>query len=129
MTAQKSSEKQSSTGQKIIELKGNPEKLAIWASQVLISTPESGSSAFLGPYTPLSSVQSFCSFFPSRSDEHIMATCPIINPGSINKTHDIFRISYATQKDDYVRWFERVEAVKGTFWKEMGIFDAINLSV
>ena len=113
----------------IANLEKDPAKLAIWKSQVLIRPTPSSVHVHLGPYNVPALVESYGEFFPSRTQDQILATMNPIDAKFLNDTHSVFRISYPVKKDEYIRWFERVESVKGGLWRSLGIHDLISLSV
>ena len=114
----------------VANLQKDPAKLTIWKSQVLIRSSESSSAnVHLGPYNIPAIVDSYRDFFPSRPQDKILATMDPINAKFLNDTHSVFRLSYPAKKDEYIRWYERVESVKGNLWKTLGVFDLISLSI
>ncbi|XP_050916133.1 uncharacterized protein LOC127131246 [Lathyrus oleraceus] len=90
------------------------EKECIYKSQVLIPVLVSGiCHAMLGqlpnPDIKPDRLKEFCpTYFHTK---RIFRTCP-----------------WSKNPSDYLSWLDKVEKIKGNFWKEIGIFDLIQLS-
>lgn len=96
----------------------------------------------LGPITSLSRAIEYESFFPnlkhttSKSDEDpspwvdepIVMFREKIPPNYFTKKHRLFRAYPFYPTTTYLVWLDKIRAVKGDFWKLMGIFNLIQLS-
>jgi len=100
------------------------EKKAILQSQVLILfSIKEKTYAFLGPQTSRLS-----SFFVDYPEEKIYAFSDSYNLDFLKSPSRIFRSSPPMNKEYYIPWLDRLEKVKGTFWKSLGIYDLIQFS-
>jgi len=106
----------------------NEEKTQIWMSQVLI--PSSNSLyAYLGPLEKDEN-EDTKAFFP-----HDKTYLPLIFARNPDEPYDlhyletrVFRAAPRIDKvEDYIAWLDRVENHKGSLWKDLGIFDLIQL--
>jgi len=99
----------------------------IWKSQVIILCPNS-SHAFLGPFPDNREDQEKLStVFPS-SKKHLPL---VFNKGPYDLS--FLKSKFRTEpkhdnNEEYISWLDKVEKKKGQFWKDLGIFDLIQLS-
>ena len=107
------------------DLGKDPDKLAIWKSQVLIPSED---FFYLGPYNTPTLVNSFKHLFPSRPNEPLLASLPTINAHFMNNTHETFRTAFPLKKGKYQIWFDKMIKEKGKDWEEMGILPLTKLS-
>ncbi|XP_039687867.1 uncharacterized protein [Medicago truncatula] len=99
----------------------------IWKSQVIISCPNS-SHGYLGPLPDDSNdPEKLNTVFPCSEDQ-----LPLIfskGPYDLSFLKSKFRTEPKIENNEkYLEWLDKVEKTKGSFWKEMGIFDLIQLS-
>jgi hypothetical protein len=99
----------------------------IWKSHVIISCPKSP-HAFLGPLPDdKENLESLSAVFPCFEKQS-----PLIftkGPYDLNFLKSKFRTEPKTDNNEkYICWLDKVEKKKGQFWKEIGIFDLIQLS-
>jgi hypothetical protein len=99
----------------------------IWKSQVIISCPKSP-HALLGPL-PIKKETPKClsAIFPCVEEQ-----LPLIftkGPYDLSFLQSKFRTEPKIDKSDpYIGWLDKLEKMKGQFWKDVGIFDLIQLS-
>ncbi|XP_057434184.1 uncharacterized protein LOC130726879 [Lotus japonicus] len=105
------------------------EKIKIWNSQVLIPFSIGDKlHAYLGPYQT-TFPRNASAFFPSPlPDEKILAFRDSYNLSFLGDPPRAFRSSPPVKTNPYIEWLNKVEKVKGDFWKTLGIFDIIQLS-
>jgi len=83
---------------------------------------------FVGPYHPELDYEAICSWFPTYENEY-----PIIHKENIRnyflkeKSH-IFRASPPKDRKTFFSWLKCIEAKKSQHWKNIGIYDLIQLS-
>jgi len=99
----------------------------IWKSQVIISCPNS-QHALLGPLpiekeTP----KGLSTVFPCSEEQ-----LPLVftkGPYDLSFLKSKFRTEPRIgENDPYISWLDKLEKKKGQFWKDIGIFDLIQLS-
>jgi len=99
----------------------------IWKSQVIISCPNSP-HAFLGPFPDDSEDQEKLSVVFPSSKKHL----PLVftkGPYDLSVLKSKFRTEPKHENyEEYISWLDKVEKKKGQFWKDIGIFDLVQLS-
>ncbi|QHO12431.1 uncharacterized protein DS421_15g506860 [Arachis hypogaea] len=104
-------------------------KSKLWESQVLLPlTIDSVDSAFVGPIVSLKEANEIKSIFfwsPQRKSVAFQDSIPI---GYFDSNNRLFRNPSKTNIGGYHAWLGRVETEKMTLWKEIGIYDLIELS-
>jgi len=98
----------------------------IWKSQVLISCPNSP-HVFLGPFPDdKEDLEKLSVVFPSFEERS-----PLIftkGPYDLSFLKSKFRTEPKIENNEkYFCWLDKMEKQKGQFWKDMGIFDLIQL--
>uniref|UniRef100_A0A151UEW2 Aminotransferase-like plant mobile domain-containing protein n=1 Tax=Cajanus cajan TaxID=3821 RepID=A0A151UEW2_CAJCA len=83
--------------------------------------------AFLGPYSNLSKKKTHNDLLPEDDSTLPFVYSPTIDLSLFSDTTKIFR-AFPPPKDKHIQWLERVEASKQSDWKEVGIFDFVQLS-
>lgn len=104
-------------------------KAQIWKSQELIPSSDS-SYAYLGLIERDDSGETKALFPDDKTDS------PIIFPRNHDEPYNLsyldtrfFRSAPRIDKvKDYIAWLDRMEKHKGNFWKDLGIFNLIQLS-
>jgi len=99
----------------------------IWKTQVIISCPDSP-HAFLGPFPDdKEDPEKLSVVFPSFEERS-----PLIftkGPYDLSFLKSKFWTEHIIENNEkYLCWLDKMEKQKGQFWKEMGIFDLIQLS-
>lgn len=99
----------------------------IWKSQVIISCPNS-SHAYLGPLPDDSDDQeNLNAVFPCNEEHSSLIFSK--GPYDLSFLKSKFRTEPKIENNEkYLDWLDKMEKVKGSFWREMGIFDLIQLS-
>jgi hypothetical protein len=105
------------------------EKAQTWKSQVLISSSKS-QYAYLGPIDKTESNEVKAYFPHDKKNPPLIFTKNPDEPYDLNYLDTrVFRATPRINKvEDYIAWLDRMEKHKCNFWKDLGIFNLIQLS-
>ena len=103
--------------------------VAKWKDHLVVPFVAEGvRHAFLGPLTKLSEIEAKKEFFPNPANDQILAFGPILRTDFLASAKKVFRATTPAKRDEYFSWLDRVEAAKSNFWKQIEIYDLIQLS-
>ena len=83
---------------------------------------------FAGPYCPTLDYEAISSWFPSYENEHPIIHQETIRGDFMKEKSGIFRAFPPKDRKTFFSWFACIKAKKSQHWKNIGIYDLIQLS-
>jgi hypothetical protein len=110
---------------------GTNEEQTRWEDELVVSFSVADNVfAFGGPFPDEATLKPQVSeFFPMRGtcEPKIFSTDPF-NFTFIRKPHSMWRSAPNCENPMYVKWLDRIEGEWGPYWKNLGIYDLIQIS-